>query len=101
MKFSVSRAIPLALALALTPAAMLCAQQPADATPAATAPPAASLPPANPQQPSVTPGAAGNDPSLSIRAEKVLADSEPSANEDYTLGAGDEIALDFPGRPEL
>ena len=101
MKFSISRAATHGLALALVcAAASLSAQQPSDSAPAAVAP--AGLPPVNPQQPAntATPGI-GNDPSLSLRADKVLADSEPSANEDYTLGAGDEIALDFPGRTEL
>jgi polysaccharide export outer membrane protein len=41
------------------------------------------------------------DPALTIRSDKAAADSEPAANEEYTLGAGDQISLDFPGRPEL
>jgi len=41
------------------------------------------------------------DPALTIRSEKSAADAEPPANEEYTLGAGDQISLDFPGRPEL
>lgn len=111
MKFSVTAGSACTLAMALSLAAMpLFAQQSADPAPAVTPPPVTGLPPANPQQPadaaaSTIPGANGpgtkSDPSLSIRAEKVLADAEPGANEEYTLGAGDEIALDFPGRPEL
>jgi polysaccharide biosynthesis/export protein len=34
-------------------------------------------------------------PSAALRA------FEPDANEEYTLGAGDEIAIDFPGRADL
>ncbi|HTJ29213.1 MAG TPA: polysaccharide biosynthesis/export family protein [Acidobacteriaceae bacterium] len=97
MKFSSAIfGITLVLASAGSP---LLAQEAAGAAPA-TPPPAAALPPVNPQQPAVGPGA-NNDPSLSIRAEKALADAEPTANEEYTLGPGDEISLDFPGRPEL
>jgi polysaccharide export outer membrane protein len=102
MKFSFSVAATHGLALAMVcAAASLSAQQPADAAPAITPPAAGSLPPANPQQPANTTGPGNGDPSLSIRADRVLADSEPTANEDYTLGAGDEISLDFPGRTEL
>jgi polysaccharide export outer membrane protein len=42
-----------------------------------------------------------NDPTLTLRNQKTLENFEPSADEEYRLGAGDEIALDFPGRPEL
>ena len=41
------------------------------------------------------------DPALTIRSERAAADAEPAANEEYTLGAGNQISLDFPGRPEL
>jgi polysaccharide export outer membrane protein len=40
-------------------------------------------------------------PQLKLSPEKQLKNFEPSADEEYTLGAGDEISLDFPGRPEL
>ena len=40
-------------------------------------------------------------PQLKLSPEKQLQNFEPAANEEYTLGAGDEISLDFPGRPEL
>ena len=37
------------------------------------------------------------DPSLDRpRSEKAAADAEPAENEEYTLGAGDSITLDFP-----
>jgi polysaccharide biosynthesis/export protein len=42
-----------------------------------------------------------NEPVLTLRDQKALENFEPPANEEYTLGAGDEISLDFPGRPEL
>jgi polysaccharide biosynthesis/export protein len=41
------------------------------------------------------------EPTLTLRDQKALESFEPAANEEYTLGAGDEITLDFPGRPEL
>jgi polysaccharide export outer membrane protein len=40
-------------------------------------------------------------PQLKQSPMKVLQNFEPAANEEYTLGPGDEISLDFPGRPEL
>jgi polysaccharide biosynthesis/export protein len=40
-------------------------------------------------------------PQLKLSPQKQLANFEPSADEEYQLGAGDEISLDFPGRPEL
>jgi polysaccharide export outer membrane protein len=80
----------------------LAAQTPVQ-TPAQIGTPAAAQTPtptdspagtsANPQQ--------STDPVLSIRNQKVLESFEPAANEEYTLGAGDEISLDFPGHSEL
>lgn len=117
MKFSISAGAVsvLALACAFTGTPVL-AQQPADAALTTATP----LPPVNAQQPASAPAAGqvpgqvtgpavgpgsipgtSNDPSLSIRAEKALTDAEPGANEEYTLGAGDDISLDFPGHPEL
>ncbi|MBV8673010.1 MAG: polysaccharide biosynthesis/export family protein [Acidobacteriaceae bacterium] len=40
-------------------------------------------------------------PQLKLSPEKQLRNFEPAIDEEYTLGAGDEISLDFPGRPEL
>ena len=42
-----------------------------------------------------------NDPTLTIRNQKALESFEPAADAPYTLGAGDEISLDFPGQPDL
>jgi polysaccharide biosynthesis/export protein len=42
-----------------------------------------------------------NDPQLKLSPMKALQRFEPAANEEYALGAGDEISLDFPGHPEL
>ncbi len=42
-----------------------------------------------------------SDPQLKLSPTKALQKFEPEANEEYTLGPGDEISLDFPGRPEL
>jgi polysaccharide export outer membrane protein len=83
------------LVLALVCAsATLAAQSPAGTV---STPPQVTTPPPNPS----APGSATPDPSLTVRSEKAIADSEPAANEEYTLGAGDEINLDFPGRTEL
>jgi len=41
------------------------------------------------------------EPSLTLRNQKTLESFEPAANEEYRLGAGDQITLDFPGRIEL
>ena len=40
-------------------------------------------------------------PQLKLSPEKQLEKFEPAVDEEYQLGAGDEISLDFPGRPEL
>jgi polysaccharide biosynthesis/export protein len=42
-----------------------------------------------------------NDPKLSLSPSKVLQNFEPAAGEEYTIGPGDQISLDFPGRSEL
>jgi polysaccharide export outer membrane protein len=44
---------------------------------------------------------AQHDPQLKLSPTKVLQNFEPAANEEYAIGPGDEISLDFPGRPEL
>jgi polysaccharide biosynthesis/export protein len=41
------------------------------------------------------------DPTLKLSTSEALRRFEPSADEEYTLGAGDEISIEFPGRPEL
>jgi polysaccharide biosynthesis/export protein len=41
------------------------------------------------------------DPQLKPNPIKALQNFEPAAGEEYALGPGDEISLDFPGRPEL
>jgi polysaccharide export outer membrane protein len=40
-------------------------------------------------------------PALTVRDEKVLDSFQPPIDEEYTLGAGDEISLDFPTQPDL
>jgi polysaccharide biosynthesis/export protein len=40
-------------------------------------------------------------PTLKLKPEEALRRFQPSAEEEYTLGAGDEITVQFPGRPEL
>jgi polysaccharide export outer membrane protein len=50
----------------------------------------------------VTPGdSQSSGPQLKLSPTNALQKFEPAANEEYTLGPGDEISLDFPGRPEL
>ncbi|MGD0939052.1 MAG: polysaccharide biosynthesis/export family protein [Terracidiphilus sp.] len=41
------------------------------------------------------------DPKLKLSPLETLRRFEPSADEEYTLGAGDEISIQFPGRPDL
>lgn len=41
------------------------------------------------------------DPQLKLSPLEALRKFEPSADEEYTLGAGDEISIQFPGRAEL
>jgi polysaccharide export outer membrane protein len=41
------------------------------------------------------------DPKLKISPTETLRRFEPAADEEYTLGAGDEISILCPGRPEL
>jgi hypothetical protein len=41
------------------------------------------------------------DPQLKPNPLEVLRNFEPAADEEYRLGKGDEIAVDFVGRPDL
>ena len=41
------------------------------------------------------------DPKLKLNPLEALRRFEPPADEEYTLGAGDEISIQFPGRPDL
>ncbi len=55
-----------------------------------------------PQQPSGDSGEANPpDPKLKLSPIETLRRFEPSADEEYTLGAGDEISIQYPGQPEL
>jgi polysaccharide export outer membrane protein len=101
MKFGISiqRLTGAVLALGLG-AASLAAQQPEAPV---TAPPIPNVqaPAASQAGLSTSDTAQPVDPALTIRNQKTLESFEPAANEEYTLGSGDEITLDFPGRPEL
>jgi len=88
--FSIELIARMALTVALS-AASLAAQQPVSQPPAGLR---ASPGIATDSHPS-------GDPTLTIRDQKALESFEPATNEEYTLGAGDEITLDFPSRPEL
>lgn len=46
-------------------------------------------------------GSQSSDPQLKISPTKTLQNFEPGANEEYSLGPGDEISLEFTGHPEL
>jgi polysaccharide export outer membrane protein len=41
------------------------------------------------------------DPTLKLSPIATLRMFEPAADEEYTLGPGDEISIEYPGRPEL
>lgn len=41
------------------------------------------------------------DPKLKMSPLEILRKFEPGTDEEYTLGAGDEISILFPGRPDL
>jgi polysaccharide export outer membrane protein len=41
------------------------------------------------------------DPKLTLSPLEALRKFEPSKDEEYTLGPGDEISIQYPGRPEL
>jgi polysaccharide export outer membrane protein len=46
-------------------------------------------------------GSQSSDPQLKLSPMKSLQNFEPAANEEYSLGPGDEISLEFTGHPEL
>src|SRR5277367_3993192 len=81
MRFIVSSTRTACIGLAMSLALPLLAQQGSATVPAAD------------QAPST--------PQLKMSPEKQLQNFEPAVDEEYALGAGDEISLDFPGRPEL
>jgi polysaccharide export outer membrane protein len=89
MNSEYSRTALLCTALTLgMSAALLSAQEPA--TKPSPAPAVSAMAAAQP-----------NEPTLTVRDQKALESFEPSIDEPYTLGAGDEITLDVPGRLEL
>ena len=57
--------------------------------------------PAQEVQQARQPGIENTSPSLKLNPSEALRKFEPAADEEYTLGAGDEISVQFPGRPEL
>lgn len=60
--------------------------------------PAASTPPATPSDASIV---INSDPQLKPNPLDALRKFEPAADEEYRLGKGDEITVDFAGRTEL
>jgi len=83
-------------ALALSVSALSLAAQQSATQPETALPPVV-------QPPSTVASNAGqpNEPTLTMRSQKALENFEPAADEEYTLGAGDELTLNFAGRPEL
>jgi len=77
------------------------AQRPGPQSNVATPPPA--QPEATPDAATVKTALPGQvpNPVLNLRDEKVLDSFQPPLNEEYTLGPGDEISLDFPTQPDL
>ncbi len=53
------------------------------------------------QEPATAGATLPASPELQQSPNRVLKSMEPSADEEYTLGGGDEISLEFAGRPEL
>ena len=52
-------------------------------------------------QESTADGSQSSDPQLKLSPMKALQNFEPAVNEEYSLGPGDEISLEFTGHPEL
>jgi polysaccharide biosynthesis/export protein len=52
-------------------------------------------------QKSTADGSQSSDPQLKLSPMKALQDFEPAVKEEYSLGPGDEISLEFTGHPEL
>jgi polysaccharide biosynthesis/export protein len=52
-------------------------------------------------QRSTADGSQSSDPQLKLSPMKALQDFEPAVKEEYSLGPGDEISLEFTGHPEL
>lgn len=62
---------------------------------------ASAEPGAQPLQQTQETAANTPDPQLKLSPLEALRRFEPAADEEYTLGAGDEISIEFPGRAEL
>lgn len=97
LQISQERIACAALVIGLLNAAGCAAQGPASPSAAATAP---ATQVAQPDSSAATPSQSPV-PTLTVRDEKVLDTFQPPIDEEYTLGAGDEIALDFPTQPDL
>ena len=99
MKFRIQIAglvLLLSAALGARAQQALPALQP-DLSPPGSAPPTAP----RPALAAALPASAAAEPQLKQDPLELLRNFEPSADEEYTLGRGDEIAVDFPGRPEM
>ena len=56
---------------------------------------------ARPSLPNSTSAEDPPDPSLNLSPIELLRRFDPAVHEEYTLGEGDEISIQYPGRPEL
>ena len=54
-----------------------------------------------PQETSLTTSGSPQQPSLKPNPLETLRNFEPAADEEYRLGKGDEITVDFAGRPDM
>ena len=80
----------------------MVAQQPAQGPSEASVPAQGQISAQPPSQnPAQTPDQAVSSPSLKLNPLEVLRRFEPPPNEEYRLGKGDEITVDFAGRPEM
>jgi len=92
----------LCILLLLSGAARMVAQQPAQGPSEASVPAQGQISAQPPSQnPAQTPDQAVSSPSLKLNPLEVLRRFEPPPNEEYQLGKGDEITVDFAGRPEM
>ena len=83
-----------ALAIGFLNLAGCAAQSPTSPSTAATAPAV------QPAMPGAT-AAQSPLPTLTMRDDKALDSFQPPIDEEYTLGPGDQISLDFPTQPDL
>lgn len=99
MNLSIARHVPTICGSAILVIGMLCPR------PAEAGPPGSTQESGGPVQYASVSGDSKPDnpadPKLKLSPMAILRNFEPPADEEYTLGAGDEISIQYPGRPEL